>query len=101
MPLRPGLQWTGQNLSPALPSPEGKSDTGSLKSLNCGRGVGWPKCQRLAVRSNAAPLIKLPEACQYLKMPRNAFFAMAVDATILGAVIGYYSAPGIFAGLSR
>jgi hypothetical protein len=28
-------------------------------------------------------------------------FAVAVDATILGAVIGYYSAPGILADLSR
>jgi hypothetical protein len=28
-------------------------------------------------------------------------FAVAVDATIVGAVIGYYSAPGIFASLSR
>jgi hypothetical protein len=28
-------------------------------------------------------------------------FAVAVDATIVGAIIGYYSAPGIFASLSR
>ena len=28
-------------------------------------------------------------------------FAVALDATIVGAVIGYCAAPGIFAGLSR
>jgi len=28
-------------------------------------------------------------------------FAVAVDVTVIGAVIGYYSAPQIFAGLSR
>lgn len=28
-------------------------------------------------------------------------FSVVVDATIIGAVIGYYSAPQIFAGLSR
>jgi hypothetical protein len=28
-------------------------------------------------------------------------FAVALDATIVGAGIGYYAAPGIFAGLSR
>lgn len=28
-------------------------------------------------------------------------FTVAIDATIVGAIIGYYSAPGIFAGLSR
>jgi hypothetical protein len=28
-------------------------------------------------------------------------FAIAVDATIVGAVMAYYSAPGLFAGLSR
>jgi hypothetical protein len=28
-------------------------------------------------------------------------FAVAVDATIIGAIIGYHSAPGIFASLSR
>jgi hypothetical protein len=47
---------------------------------------------------------KLPRytgASQRVKQVLLTPFAVGVDATIIGAVFGYYSAPQIFAGLSR
>jgi len=83
MPLRPGHQWPGQNLSPAFPSQEVKPDTGSFAQeleLRAGRWLTQVSASR--VRSNNS-LIKWPETCQCRNMPFSALLRPPVAMELL------------------